>query len=133
MAVVRRFRQATIPEPYTDVASLRASVMALKELVEMLAGQRGDRDDQAVTWGEMPLPSSAGDGLWSPLPFVNGWLDYGAPFTPSGFRKLSSGLVLLRGLVKNGTQTHICTLPPGYRPAVRGLFRWGIQRGSLSY
>ena len=50
----RRPLPIAIPEPYEDVASLRASVMALKELVEVLAGQRGGREDQAVTWGELP-------------------------------------------------------------------------------
>ena len=35
----RRRTQATIPEPYEDVRSLRTSVAALKELVETLAGQ----------------------------------------------------------------------------------------------
>lgn len=49
----KRRTQVTIPEPYTNVESLRASVMALKELVESLAGQRGDRDDVAVTWSDL--------------------------------------------------------------------------------
>jgi len=49
----RKRTQATIPEPYESVASLRVSVMALKELVEALAGQRGGRDDVAVTWGDL--------------------------------------------------------------------------------
>jgi hypothetical protein len=52
--VSRRHRtQATIPEPYEDVKSLRASVVALKQLVESLAGQRGGPSDVAVTWGNL--------------------------------------------------------------------------------
>jgi hypothetical protein len=43
----------TIPEPYTTVASLYASVKALKESVEMLNGQRGDADNITVTWGQL--------------------------------------------------------------------------------
>ena len=49
----KRRRQEAIPEPYQDVASLRASVMAIKELVEMLAGQRGRAADAAVTWQDL--------------------------------------------------------------------------------
>jgi hypothetical protein len=43
----------TIIEPYENAASLRSAVMALKENVEMLTGQRGTIDDVAVTWGDL--------------------------------------------------------------------------------
>lgn len=49
----RRFDQATIPEPYEDVKSLRTTAMATKEMVEMLAGQRGTALDAAVTWDDL--------------------------------------------------------------------------------
>lgn len=42
--------RATIPEPYADVMSLHSSVKAMKELVEVLAGQRGTRGSGAVTF-----------------------------------------------------------------------------------
>lgn len=45
--------QPTIPEPYDDVRSLRATAMANKELSEQLAGQRGAVSDAAVTWGDL--------------------------------------------------------------------------------
>jgi hypothetical protein len=45
--------QVTIPEPYEDVKSLRATAMATKELVEVLAGQRGQAYDVAVTWQDL--------------------------------------------------------------------------------
>lgn len=45
--------QVTIPVPYESVASLHATAMATKELVEALAGQRGSNDDVAVTWGDL--------------------------------------------------------------------------------
>jgi hypothetical protein len=48
-----RQQQVTIPVPYEDVQSLRAAVLALKELVETLAGQRGQALDAAVTWQDM--------------------------------------------------------------------------------
>jgi hypothetical protein len=50
---VSRRDQATIPEPYTNVDSLRATAMATKELVETLAGQRGHPNTVAVTWGDL--------------------------------------------------------------------------------
>jgi hypothetical protein len=49
----KRRPQATIPEPYEDVKSLRSSAVATKELVETLAGQRGQAYDAAVTWGDL--------------------------------------------------------------------------------
>jgi hypothetical protein len=45
--------QVTIPEPYENVESLYRTVLSLKELVEMLAGQRGQAFDVAVTWQDM--------------------------------------------------------------------------------
>jgi hypothetical protein len=49
----RKRVQMTIPEPYETLASLRTSVLANKELTEVLAGQRGNSDDAAVTWGDL--------------------------------------------------------------------------------
>lgn len=45
--------QATIPVPYENLASLRTTALATKELVESLAGQIGNSDDVAVTWGDL--------------------------------------------------------------------------------
>lgn len=42
-----------IPEPEMTVESLHATVVALKELVELLTGQRGDVSQHAVKVGEM--------------------------------------------------------------------------------
>ena len=49
----KRRAQVTIPEPVQDIASLQTTVMALKELVEVLAGQRGSPTDAAVTWQDL--------------------------------------------------------------------------------
>jgi hypothetical protein len=49
----RSLQMATIPEPYENIQSLRATAMANKELTEMLAGQRGAPTDVAVTWGDL--------------------------------------------------------------------------------
>jgi len=51
--------------------------------------------------------------------FQNSWTNYGAPFGPVRFTKLSSGLVVVDGLANPGTITNgtlVFTLPPGYRP-----------------
>lgn len=53
MSRIIRRTQVTIPEPYPDAASLRATALATKELVESLAGQRGGSYDVAVTWGNL--------------------------------------------------------------------------------
>ena len=52
-SVRRKFEQATIPVPHENLASLTNTAMATKELVEQLAGQRGDKFDVAVTWGDL--------------------------------------------------------------------------------
>lgn len=48
-----RRTQATIPEPNENLASLRSVAIATKELVEVLAGQRGRNNSAAVTWGDL--------------------------------------------------------------------------------
>jgi hypothetical protein len=50
---IQRSTTPAVPEPYENLASLRASVMALKEAVEMLMAQRGTRHDAAVTWADL--------------------------------------------------------------------------------
>lgn len=62
---------------------------------------------------------------WQAPTLLNSWVDYGGTFAPSGYRKLPSGEVLLRGLIKNGTGTAgtvLCTLPVGYRPSYQLIF-----------
>jgi hypothetical protein len=62
------------------------------------------------------------DTVWKPFPYVNSWVDYGAPYAPAGYRILPSGLVILKGLCQNGTTNTICTLPAGYRPGITMLY-----------
>lgn len=45
--------QLAIPEPVETLHSLRNSVLANKEVVETLSGQRGNILDCAVTWGDL--------------------------------------------------------------------------------
>lgn len=58
--------------------------------------------------------------LWATPVLQNGWTNYGG-WTTAGFTKTTSGLVLVKGLVKGGTGT-IAVLPVGYRPAERLVF-----------
>jgi len=68
-------------------------------------------DDQ---WHEV---GSAGEPA-----FQNSWVNYEGGFEVARFKKLRSGLVVLSGMVKNGTNdTTVFTLPERYRPSERIL------------
>jgi type II secretory pathway pseudopilin PulG len=54
--------------------------------------------------------------IWVPLLLGNNWVWYGSVFAVPAYTKTSSGLVVLKGLVKAGA-SNIATLPEGYRPA----------------
>ena len=45
--------QISIPEPYENVPALYRTAIATKEMVETLAGQRGQAYDVAVTWQDL--------------------------------------------------------------------------------
>jgi hypothetical protein len=45
--------KATVPTPTETLPGLRASVEGLKEIVEVLDGQRGELWDTAVTWRDL--------------------------------------------------------------------------------
>lgn len=62
---------------------------------------------------------------WTAPTLQNGWVNYGSVFATAGYRKLPSGLVVVKGLVKDGTVTSgtvIFTLPVGYRPMEKLIF-----------
>jgi type II secretory pathway pseudopilin PulG len=54
--------------------------------------------------------------------FQNSWTNYSTTFNSAGFRMTNSGVVTLKGLIKNGTDNIIATLPEGYRPSQNLLF-----------
>jgi hypothetical protein len=65
-----------------------------------------------------------GEG-WNTPTLLNGWVDYGGSFHEARYRKLPSGLVEVRGLIKDGTTTSptvLFILPAGYRPAANLIF-----------
>lgn len=86
----------------------------------------------AAVWSDLPnYPANKVTGLvtadtvWHIIgatgepAFMAGWSNYGGIWPTLAFRKLASGLVLLRGIVIGpaGSSNPIFTLPVGYRPA----------------
>lgn len=60
----------------------------------------------------------------TPATINGGWVHYGGSFTTPQYGKTSDNIVMLKGLVKDGTtaqDTVLFTLPSGYRPAKRVL------------
>ena len=62
--------------------------------------------------------------------FANSWVNFDGGYATAAFRKLPTGLVVVKGLVKFGViaQT-IFILPVGYRPALQLL--WGVDSGNV--
>lgn len=63
---------------------------------------------------------------WSTFTLDNNWVDYNTTsYQTHGFTRTSAGVVMLKGIIKNGTtgtDIQIGTLPPGYRPTSRLTF-----------
>jgi len=59
--------------------------------------------------------------LWTSMNLQNNWVDYSPPFTSAGYTKTSSGLIVLKGMVRGGAGT-IGILPVGYRPTMNITF-----------
>ena len=53
MTTINIPKYPAITEPTTDPASLRDSVLNLKEATEMLTRQRGDPAASAITWADL--------------------------------------------------------------------------------
>ena len=67
------------------------------------------------------IPTGGTFHVWNSLPFVNSWVNYSSDYNPGGYYRDNNGIVRLRGLIKDGTNTTIATLPAGYRPGYRIL------------
>lgn len=66
--------------------------------------------------------------LFTPMLLQNNWVNFDSTNTrsPATFTKTSSGMVVLKGLVRSGTATSgtvIANLPAGYRPARNLIFQ----------
>jgi len=67
------------------------------------------------------IPTGGTFHVWNSIPFVNSWETYDSVYNPGGYYRDNNGIVHLRGLIKNGTDYIIATLPAGYRPGYRIL------------
>jgi hypothetical protein len=86
----------------------------------LLAAHNGDTAGGGSTYLKF-MPTNGNFYKWIALPFVNSWADYGSTYTTGAYYRDGDGVVHLRGLIKNGTSTTICTLPEGFRPEGRLL------------
>lgn len=71
----------------------------------------------------MPLNNDIlipGIEAWQAATLVNGWVNTTSNYSPAGFYKDPFERVYVRGVIANGTNSLIFTLPVGYRPL---LFR----------
>lgn len=59
---------------------------------------------------------------WTAPTFQNSWVNYGDQWNVAGYCKDPSGIVRLRGLIKNGSAGTIFTLPVGFRPSATCLY-----------
>ena len=91
---------------------------AFQELAAILTvAQGGIAVDALEGWHEI--------GAASEPTFANSWVNHGFSNATAAFRKLPSGLVVIKGLVKAGVTTNpttIFTLPAGYRPVGHMFF-----------
>jgi len=73
-------------------------------------------------WVTYSPPAGSVD-TWHDAALVNGWQNYGSPFTPAAYTLTGDGWVRFRGLIKGGDPTKtLFTLPVGYRPVYRHIF-----------
>ncbi len=85
------------------------------------------------------LPNPLGDLLpqvdrlrWIEPTLLNSWVNYGSTYATAAYTKLPSGLVLIRGLIRDGTYagSTIFTLPVGFRPVDAHIFEQRSANGS---
>lgn len=64
--------------------------------------------------------------VWAPLILKGSWSDFDSGWSSAAYTRLSSGLILIKGLIKNPTApaagSVIATLPPDYRPEGGTIF-----------
>lgn len=70
----------------------------------------------------MPLIRAETTSIWTPVSFLNGWVNYGSGLTTAAYCR-EGDRIYLKGVVKSGTiGATIFFLPVGYRPSERMLF-----------
>lgn len=73
--------------------------------------------------------------IWGTFTMENQWVNYGSAYAGAGFTKTTSGVVMLRGLIRRAVgdpvaNEYITTLPEGYRPSQVLMF--GVSTASVS-
>lgn len=71
---------------------------------------------------------------WTAPTLLNSWVNFGSGYSNAGYRKdPSTGIVYIRGLIKDGTATNgtvLFNLPSGYRPTGAVMFPQTFSNGS---
>lgn len=63
--------------------------------------------------------------VWHTCNLQNNWINYDTVYTTPGYTKTNNDVVVMKGLIKNGTATSgttLCRLPVGYRPSAQLAF-----------
>jgi len=127
----------TVASPYAIVDILGVGVPTLS----VGDGSIWRRADPTQPGPNTPL-YVRGSGVWWPIgdtgtnwsspTFLNSWVDYGNPNSPTQYRKDRAGNVHLRFNVKNGSgaSTAILQVPAGYRPNGNTYFGGASYDGS---
>lgn len=104
------------------------------------AGWNGDTVQAQVTATNNVGASSAGTAstvipVWTALPLQNGWTDYLNGYGTAAYTRTKTGVVLLRGLIKNPTTSSppatIAKLPSDYAPD-NGRLLFGVSSSTGS-
>lgn len=70
---------------------------------------------------------------WQSVSYSSGWVDYGASYETTQYRKNIAGMVEIKGFIKSGTTapgTTIFTLPVGYRPHLWNYYPVTLPSGT---
>ena len=100
-----------LPYDYADTLGKALQVNGTAHFKDTATFDKPSVFKDTVTF-ERTIPQEA----WQTPTFVNGWQDYGAPYS-ARYYKDTNGRVHLKGLVKGGAAGTVAfTLPVGYRP-----------------
>ncbi len=95
---------------------------------DVTTGKLWQRNAANSGWIDKGLIATA-ETAWVNATLVNSWV---TDVEPLKYKKLSNGLIILNGAIKNGTYsagTVLCTLPAGYRPGAKITFNVGDKYG----
>lgn len=109
---------------YTSLANNYSYRSVTKAGVITYRGSAADWANPYLGLGQSPHLEAGVTTGWYGATMQNGWQPYGGTlYSPPSFRKDYDGLVMLRGLIKNGTLGAAAfTLPPDMRPAKQIVF-----------